>query len=75
MTTPPRDRSEFWIRFGCSFLFFGFLLALLSLRFIDSLGLALGCVAWFVATVGISIYAAITGDEAWHKIVNFLRWW
>lgn len=75
MNVPPRDRFEFWVRFGCSFLFFGFLLALLSLRFIDSLGLPLGCAAWFVATSGISIYAGLVGDEAWHRIVNLLRWW
>ena len=75
MSVPPRDRFEFWVRFGCSFLFFGFLLALLSLRFLDGLGLPLGATAWFFTTSMISCYAAFEGDEAWLKIVNFLRWW
>ena len=75
MSVPPRDRFEFWVRFGCSFLFFGFLLALFSVRFLGSVGLPLWSVVWLMVTGGISWYAALHGDEAWVKIVNLLSRW
>jgi hypothetical protein len=27
------------------------------------------------STVVVCIYAARVGDEAWHRIINVLRWW
>jgi hypothetical protein len=75
MSDRPFDWLEFWIRFGCAFVFFGFLFALLLLRFADSTGLPLGIVIWMTSTVVVCIYAARVGDEAWHRIINALRWW
>jgi len=72
---PPTDWLGFWIRFGCSFIFFGFIFALGFLRFVDHTGLLFGSLIWAMLTIGISIYAAKAGDEAWHKIINALRWW
>jgi hypothetical protein len=75
MKEQPLDWTEFWIRFICSFLFFGFLFALLFLRFIDETGLAWGIGIWVTLTAGVSCYAARVGDEAWHKIIHALTWW
>ena len=75
MNMPPRDREEFWIRFVCAFLFFGFLAALLIVRFIDSLGTAQGLVLWAVVVLSVSLYAAKVGDRAWHNIIESVRWW
>ena len=75
MNTPPRDREEFWIRFVCAFLFFGFLAALLIVRFIDFLGIAQGLGLWAVVVLTVSLYAAKVGDQAWHNIIESIRWW
>jgi hypothetical protein len=75
MNDHPFDWLEFWIRFGCAFVFFGLLFALLMLRFIDSIGLPLGIAMWIASTVGTGIYAARVGDDAWHRIINALKWW
>jgi hypothetical protein len=71
---PPRDRREFVIRFVCAAVFFGFLVALLGLPLIGTLGWA-ALAGWLAITTGIATFAAWYGDEAWHKIVGFLRWW
>ena len=73
MSVPPRDRFEFRARFGCSFLFFGFLLALLSWPCVGWLGLALSAFLWLALTLGISVYAALKGDEAWKKVLDFIQ--
>lgn len=75
MKNQPFDWLEFWIRFGCSVVFFGFLFALLLLRFVDMTGLSLGITIWIASTVGVGLYAARVGDEAWHRIIEVLRWW
>lgn len=75
MSKPPIDLLEFWIRFLCSFLFFGFLFALLLLRFMDTLGWFGSLGAWLTITSTISLYAARTGDDAWSRIISCLRWW
>ena len=74
MSDPPKDRAEFWIRFVCSFMFFGLIVAICVLRCVDSCGLPVGIAVWAVATFSISLYAAMAGDEAWHNIISFLRW-
>ncbi len=75
MNKPPRDREEFWVRFGCAFLFFGFLAALLIVRYLDSLGIAQGIGLWTIIVISISLYAAKVGDQAWHNIIESIRWW
>jgi hypothetical protein len=75
MSHPPRDRSEFWIRFTFAFLFFGFLVALVIIRFLDSMEMAQGVGIWAVVSISISIYAAKVGDDAWHRLIDALRWW
>jgi len=75
MSDPPRDRSEFWIRFVCAFLFFGFLAAFAIIRCVDSLGVAAGVGIWAAVVLSISVYAARVGDEAWHHLFDSIRWW
>jgi hypothetical protein len=75
MSDPPQDRLEFWIRFVCAFLFFGFIAALGVLRVIDSWGLLIGIAVWAAVSFAISFYAAKVGDEAWHSLIRFFRWW
>ena len=71
---PPRDRLEFVIRFVCAAVFFGFVVALLGLRFVETFGW--GAVAgWAAITAAIATFAACYGDEAWHKLIHFIRWW
>ncbi len=74
-TDPPLGREEFWIRFVCSFIFFGALLALIGLRFIDTAGLAATAAVWAAASIAVSLFAARHGDEAWSKLIGLLRWW
>ena len=70
----PRDLSEFTIRFVCAAVSFGFVAALIGLRFIDSF--SSGAVAvWALVTSGLSLIAALRGDEAWGSLANFFRWW
>lgn len=73
MSVPPRDRFEFRVRFGCSFLFFGLLLALLSWPLVGWLGLALAAFLWLALTAGVSVYAAMKGDGAWKKALDFIQ--
>lgn len=75
MSDSSFDWPGFWIRFGCSFVFFGVIFALGLLRFVDDTGLILGSGIWALLTVGVSIYAARVGDEAWHRLIDALRWW
>ena len=70
----PRDRSEFVIRFVCAAAFFGFVAALIGLRFVASIE-ATGLAIWAAVTLGLSLFAAIRGDEAWRTLANFFRWW
>ena len=74
MSNHPADRSEYIIRFVCAFFVFGAINALILIRFIDFGG------AFFVwvslgITILISMYAARVGDQAWHRLINFFRWW
>lgn len=75
MSDPPRDRTEFWIRFTCAFIFFGAILALLGISHLDGLGLTRAVVTWAVCVLGISLYAAYHGDRAWERLIHFFRWW
>lgn len=71
---PPRDRSEFLIRFVCGALFFGLVTALIGLRFVTSMNV-LAVSVWGCLTLGMGFYAALRGDEAWRGLANFFRWW
>lgn len=75
MTDPPRDRLEFWIRFGCAALFFGAIFFLMGIRFVDAAGLWVSLAVWAVCTLAISLWAALRGDTAWEKMIHMLRWW
>ena len=74
MTDHPRDRSEFVIRFVFAGVFFGCVVALIGIRFVDSIGL-LTLAVWSAITTALSLFAAIRGDEAWRTLANFFRWW
>jgi hypothetical protein len=71
MSNPPKDKTEFWIRFVCSFLFFGFIVALAILRLFASWELSTGIAVWAVVSLAISFYAARVGDEAWGNLLKF----
>jgi len=75
MSDPPKDRVEYWIRFVCAFLFFGFIMALVILRCVDGWGLKTGIAVWAIVTTGISMYAARQGDDAWRTILRFFGGW
>jgi hypothetical protein len=75
MTHPPRDRQEFWIRFVCAALFFGTILLLFGIRFVDAAGLYVTLAVWAVCTLAISLYAALHGDAAWAALIRIFRWW
>ncbi|MEX2579537.1 MAG: hypothetical protein WD342_10820 [Verrucomicrobiales bacterium] len=75
MSDPPRDGSEFWIRFVCAFVVFGLVATLVIFEFIETLGLAGGAGVWAVIVVALSVYAARVGDEAWRSLFDALRWW
>ena len=74
MSNPPHDRLEFWIRFGCAFIFSGAILFLLGLRIVDQTGLIPGVCGWAVSVTAISVYAALRGDSAWEFLINLFRW-
>jgi len=74
MSNPPKDQSEFWIRFVCAALFFGLIMGIWVLRSVDSWGIPMSVAIWATSTLAISLYAAMTGDEAWEKLLN-LWWW
>ncbi len=71
------DWKVFWIRFVCSFLFFGFVTAILVLRAIgiEDVNLMSAAMVWFIATSAMSLFTAKVGDEGWHKLISFFRWW
>lgn len=71
---PPRDRQEFVIRFAFAAVFFGFVVALAGLRFVESFSWS-AVAGWAAITAGISTFAAWHGDEAWRKLIGFFRWW
>ncbi len=76
MNTPPRDKEEFWVRFICSFLFFGAIAAGGVLLYaLDRLGITASVTIWAIMTLVISLYAAKVGDDAWHTLLSFFRHW
>ena len=76
MSSPPVDRSEFWIRFVCGFLFFGIFNSLIGLRFFAySTGLVPTMVGAVVITLAMSLFVARIGDEGWYTLINWLFWW
>jgi len=74
MTDPPIDRAEFLIRFVCAAMFFGIVIALIGIRFIDSVHLSLIAI-WGTLTIAISLLAAFRGDTVWRGFAGFFRWW
>ena len=74
MSDPPADRIEFLIRFGCAAMFFGCIMALIGIRFIDSIHPA-SVAIWGLLTISISLLAALRGDGVWRGFAGFIRWW
>ena len=74
MSDPPRDRAEFLIRFVCATIFFGIVIALIGIRFIDSVHLT-SIAIWSIMTIAVSLLAALRGDEVWRGFAGFFRWW
>ena len=75
MSSPPYDKSEFWIRFVCGFVVFGIVFGLFALRFVDTIGSTVTLVAVAVATLSASFYVARVGDSGWRDLFDSLRWW
>lgn len=73
MAEPPRDRSEFWIRFVCGFFFFG-LLSGFSMAGI-SVEFQKGLMLWAVITLSASVYVAKVGDQGWVRLCNLFKWY
>lgn len=68
------DHAGFLIRFGCAAVFYGFVFALIGIRFVDTIE-PLFVVAWAVLTISVSILVASRGDAAWRRLAGWLRWW
>ena len=80
MSEPPIERFEFWTRFVCAFVFFGMVLAFVSIRFFldEDRDLFAVITVLVILDVLISGYAARHGDSAWEKILGVLGalcWW
>jgi hypothetical protein len=67
------QRTEFIIRFICGAIFFGLVVALLGLRFVETID-ALAIAAWILITVSLSVLVAIRGDDAWRRMAGIIRW-
>jgi len=72
--SPSTTPTEFLIRFICAFIFFGFITAMLGLRFINAID-ALNLTVWSIITISLSLLVAFRGNCAWHQLANLLRWW
>lgn len=74
----PQGRATYWIRFVCSFLFFGLIIAAILLRVmvrtIDEQLWLFGAL-WLFFTLITSHYLARKGDAGWHKLLNPFRFW
>jgi hypothetical protein len=75
MSDPPKDRSEFWIRFVCSFVFFGIIAAIVLLKYFDSWDLKAVLAVWAGVTLTISFYTTRAGDSAWYHLLGLFRGW
>jgi hypothetical protein len=67
-------RTEFLIRLICGAIFFGVIVALLGIRFVNEID-ALVIGAWVVITSSLSFLVAVRGDDAWRRMAGFLKWW
>jgi hypothetical protein len=65
MNQPPKTAFEYWVRFVCAALVFGFLGGVGVLRLADQLPLGALLVVWSVATLIAAMIAARVGDAAW----------
>ena len=72
--SPEPDSSEKRLRFGCGFLFGGLIGFLFALREIAAFT---GFFWAFVAGVALlfGFLAMRHGDEFWHNLPDWLRWW
>ncbi len=67
-------RAEFFIRFTCGAIFFGFIVALLGIRFLNEIdALAIG--VWVLIVGSLSFLVAVRGDNAWRRMAGFFSWW
>ncbi len=72
--SPGPDSFEKRLRFGCGFMFGGFIGFLFGLREIA----AFTGIFWaFVVGVALvfGFVAMRQGDEFWHSLPDWLRWW
>ncbi len=68
------DSSEKRVRFGCGFSFGALLAFLIGLR---EIGAFTGVFWTFVIGIAFlfGFFAMRQGDEFWHQLPNWLRWW
>ena len=71
---PGPDSFEKRLRFGCGFLFGGFIGFIFALREIAAFT---GFFWAFVAGIALlfGFLAMRQGDEFWHNLPDWLRWW
>jgi hypothetical protein len=78
MSHRQRDQLDFWIHFGCGFLFFGLLTPLLLVQHVDSLGIPTSIAIWLGITTASAILVGFKGDDMWvgltEGIKEFTRW-
>ncbi|MCU0713185.1 MAG: hypothetical protein MUC43_14085 [Pirellula sp.] len=72
MNQPPKSAFEYWVRFVCAALVFGFLGGLGVLRLAHQLPLGVLLVLWGGATLIAAMIAARVGDAAWRCLFRIL---
>jgi hypothetical protein len=70
---PPRDRFEFWVRFGFGAVF-GPILGLIFVWWILP-DIAMSWLVALCAAVFFGLAAAFSGDRFWHFLLGLFRWW
>jgi hypothetical protein len=68
------DSSEKRLRFGCGFLFGALLAFLVGLRELEAFTGTFWAVVISIAFL-FGIFAMRQGDEFWHGLSDWFRWW
>lgn len=66
----PINRPVFWLSFVGGLIFFGAVLGLIAVQFVDILGTVLCMGLWAGFTVGISAYVARVGYDALRNMLT-----
>lgn len=71
MNQPPKTRLEFWVRFVCASIVFGFAGGFGVLRLLDELPLTILLIGWLVSTFSATLIAVRYGDSVWSQLIKW----